>query len=443
MTLRLLLVRHGLSSFNKDLKIQGRNDLSTLSEEGKIQAIETGKTLANLPIDHVYSSPLQRAAETTKNILEQRNESLKPIYTNGLLEVDLGEWSGLTQDEVKLKFPEAYRTWRKDPKQLSIRKKDGNCFNPIDELINQTKDFLKSLLTRHSPEKDQTILLVGHNAILRCILLSLIGDPPLGFRRLQIDNASISIVNLNSIEQDPYDIQIECLNSTTHLNPVLPLKKGNSRLILVRHGETNWNKEGRFQGQIDIPLNQTGKKQASAAGLFLQNFPINKAFSSIMSRPRETTEIILQHHHNLKIDLQESLKEIGHGEWEGKLETEIKLDWPQLLTNWKKSPETVEMPSGESINQVWERSINCWIKISKSLMQGETALVVAHDAVNKTILCHLLGLQPQDIWMVKQGNGGINIIDIPEEPNQPSIVTCLNITSHLGGLLDKTAAGAL
>ena len=443
MTLRLLLVRHGLSSFNKVLKIQGRNDLSTLSEEGKLQAIETGKTLADLKIDHVYSSPLQRAAETTKNILKQGNKSLKPIYTNGLLEVDLGEWSGLTKAEVKSNFPEAYRSWRKDPKQLSIKRKDGNSFKPIEELIIQTQDFLQDLLRKHSPEQDQTILLVGHNAILRSILLKLVGDPPIGFRRLQIDNASISIININSIKNETYDVQIECLNSTTHLCPIIPLKEGNSRLILVRHGETNWNMEGRFQGQIDIPLNPTGKKQALAAGLFLKNFPIQKAFSSSMSRPKETAEIILQFHPNINIELKESLVEIGHGEWEGKLETEIKKDWPQLLTNWKKKPETVQMPSGESIKEVWERSIECWIKISKSLKGGETALVVAHDAVNKTILCHLLGLQPKDIWITKQGNGGINIIDIPESPNELSVVSCLNITSHLGGVLDKTATGAL
>ena len=74
---------------------------------------------------------------------------------------------------------------------------------------------------------------------------------------------------------------------------------------------------------------------------------------------------------------------------------------------------------------------------------AETALVVAHDAVNKTILCHLLGLTPADIWAVKQGNGGVTVVDMPSEPGQPAVVACLNLTSHLGGVLDRTAAGAL
>ena len=73
----------------------------------------------------------------------------------------------------------------------------------------------------------------------------------------------------------------------------------------------------------------------------------------------------------------------------------------------------------------------------------ETALVVAHDAVNKTILCHLLGLGPADIWAVKQGNGGVSVIDYGSGGQGQAVVASLNLTSHLGGVLDRTAAGAL
>ena len=68
MTLRLIFVRHGLSSFNKEGRIQGRNNLSTLTKEGQLQAEAAGKIMSSIPIDPVYSSPLQRAAETTKII---------------------------------------------------------------------------------------------------------------------------------------------------------------------------------------------------------------------------------------------------------------------------------------------------------------------------------------------------------------------------------------
>ena len=443
MTIRLLLVRHGLSSFNKDSRIQGRNDLSILSEEGRQQAIKTGQALAALSIDAVYSSPLKRAAETTKTILSQFKKDLAPIYTNNLLEVDLEPWSGLTKEEVKESFPVECLSWQKDPKDLTLQRKDGTFYKPIEELLSQANIFLKSLFQKHSLEENQTILIVGHNAILRSILLRLLKNPTKGFRKIQIDNASISIINLKTNKKNSYDLQIQCLNNTTHLTNSLPSSKTKRRLILVRHGETNWNLEGRFQGQIDIPLNQNGQEQASAAGIFLKDVPFTKAFTSSMSRPKETAKIILKSHPGINLESKENLVEIGHGLWEGKLESEIKETWADLLKEWQISPETVQMPEGENIQDVWQRSIECWEDISKDLSENDTALVVAHDAVNKTILCYLLGLTPSNIWMIKQGNGGVSIIDVPQDPDQDAIVVSLNITSHLGGIIDKTATGAL
>ena len=101
------------------------------------------------------------------------------------------------------------------------------------------------------------------------------------------------------------------------------------------------------------------------------------------------------------------------------------------------------MPSGESIQQVWQRSVQTWKLIVAGLNNNETALVVAHDAVNKTILCYLLGLSPADIWAVKQGNGGVSVIDYGLDGQGEAVVSGLNLTGHLGGMLDSTAAGAL
>ena len=98
---------------------------------------------------------------------------------------------------------------------------------------------------------------------------------------------------------------------------------------------------------------------------------------------------------------------------------------------------------GETIQQVWDRSVEAFGRIVAGLDDHETALVVAHDAVNKTILCHLLGLAPKDIWAVKQGNGGVSVIDYAPGGSGTPVVACLNLTSHLGGVLDRTAAGAL
>ena len=442
MPLRLLLVRHGLSSFNKERRIQGRDDLSNLSEEGHEQARALGRSLQDVSIQAVYSSPLQRAAATTASLLEtQGGQTADPVFDDGLLEVDLEPWTGQTIDELMQGSTEAYKIWKQRPMELELKRRDGSNYKPLPELMEQARGFISKLLERHPANGNETVLVVAHNAILRCLMLVLLGEPDHGFRRLRVDNTSLSVFNIRPGDNGP-QVQIECLNSTTHLQP-LPEKGKNARLILVRHGETDWNKAGRFQGQIDIPLNENGRRQAAAARDFLKDIPIDRAWSSTLSRPTETAQIILEAHPDVPLTQIDGLVEIGHGVWEGKLESEIREDWSELLDTWKRAPETVQMPEGETIQDVWARSVRSWGEIAGELKPEETVLVVAHDAVNKTILCDLLGLTPADIWAVKQGNGGVTVVDIAADPGQPAVVTCLNLTSHFGSVIDRTAAGAL
>ena len=442
MPLRLLLVRHGLSSFNKERRIQGRDDLSNLSEEGHEQARALGRSLQDVSIQAVYSSPLQRAAATTASLLEtQGGQAPDPVFDDGLLEVDLEPWSGQTIDELMQGSTEAYKIWKQRPMELELQRRDGSSYKPLPELMEQARGFINKLSERHPANGNDTVLVVAHNAILRCLMLVLLGEPDHGFRRLRVDNTSLSVFNIRPGDNGP-QVQIECLNSTTHLQP-LPEKGKNARLILVRHGETDWNKAGRFQGQIDIPLNENGRRQAAAARDFLKDIPIDRAWSSTLSRPTETAQIILEAHPDVPLTQIDGLVEIGHGVWEGKLESEIREDWSELLDTWKRAPETVQMPEGETIQDVWARSVRSLGEISGELKPEETVLVVAHDAVNKTILCDLLGLTPADIWAVKQGNGGVTVVDIAADPGQPAVVTCLNLTSHFGSVIDRTAAGAL
>ncbi|HEY9707482.1 MAG TPA: histidine phosphatase family protein, partial [Oculatellaceae cyanobacterium] len=134
--------------------------------------------------------------------------------------------------------------------------------------------------------------------------------------------------------------------------------------------------------------------------------------------------------------------------WEGKLESEIKQEYPDLLRQWQISPQTVQMPEGENLQQVWDRAVACWNGIIKSAKLSDTelktGLVVAHDAINKVILCYVLGLSPASIWCIKQGNCAVTVIDYPHGLEKAPILEAMNITTHLsGGVLDKTAAGAL
>ena len=99
------------------------------------------------------------------------------------------------------------------------------------------------------------------------------------------------------------------------------------------------------------------------------------------------------------------------------------------------------MPEGESIKDVSERSVEAFDKICLSQKDNDLSLLVAHDAVNKTLICKILGINYSNIWMIKQGNGGITINDLFNDPNKPPVISALNITTHLGGILDSTASG--
>ncbi len=101
------------------------------------------------------------------------------------------------------------------------------------------------------------------------------------------------------------------------------------------------------------------------------------------------------------------------------------------------------MPEGESIKDVSERSVEAFDKICLSQKTNDLSLLVAHDAVNKTLICDILGIYYSNIWMIKQGNGGITIIDLFNDQNKPPVISALNITTHLGGIIDSTASGAL
>jgi probable phosphoglycerate mutase len=442
MTIRLVLVRHGLSSFNSKGLIQGRTDDSFLTDKGYEQALKAGKALSKINFDKIYSSPLARAAETAKTINKSFNKQQNILFDKNLLEVDLSEWSGLKIDEIKNKFPEIYPIWKNDPENLILQRNGNKTYKPIQELFDQATNFVEDILKNYLDKNDVNILVVGHNAILRCLILLLLGKPNQGFRKIRLENASFSILNISK-NNESFKTQIECLNQTSHLDKNIPNQIGDSRIFLIRHGETNWNKEGRFQGQIDIPLNEKGKDQAIKTSKYLRNISFNKAFSSSMHRPYETAQIILQSNKLLKIKKIDSLVEISHGLWEGKLEAEIKENWPTLLKKWHEKPEEVIMPEGESIKDVSERSIDAFEKIYLSQKDNDQTLLVAHDAVNKTLICNILGMNYSNIWMIKQGNGGITVIDLFKDPNKSPVISALNITTHLGGIFDSTASGAL
>ncbi|NET58069.1 MAG: histidine phosphatase family protein [Symploca sp. SIO2E6] len=449
MATRVIIVRHGQSVYNTQQIIQGRCDESVLTETGLTEAHKVGVTLSKLNFDAVYSSPLQRAKQTAEVICSYSPNSVGLQFEDNLMEIDLPLWEKLRKSDVVEKFPEEYRCWKQRPHEfhMVIPTPEGSREHfPVLALHQQAQQFWQEILPRH---QGQTILIVAHNGINRCLISTALGIPPARYHSIRQSNCCINV--LNFIGGWGEQVQLESLNQTSHLGDALPTlqaKQKGLRLLLVRHGETEWNRASRFQGQIDVPLNENGRQQGAKAAEFLKEVPINFAVSSPMLRPKETAELILKHHPHVPLELQDALLEISHGLWEGKLEAEINEEYADLLLQWKEAPETVQMPEGENLQQVLERAVACWDEMVKSAADSatelKTGIVVAHDAINKVILCYILGLGPESFWNMKQGNGAVSVIDYPQGGEQPPVLQAMNITTHLsGGVLDQTAAGAL
>lgn len=444
---RVILVRHGISTYNVLGKVQGHCDESTLTDEGREGARRVGLALQGIRFNAAYSSPLKRAKSTAEIILSTVDHPPVLQFTDDLKEINLSDWEGMAFDEVKQQFPDAHRLWRDRPHELQMQRStpDGlQPFYPVPALYDQARQFWQTVLPAHEGE---TILLVAHSGINRALICTAVGLEATDYPAFGQMNCAINVLNFSGKLGQP--VQLESVNLTAHLDKPLPTQRAGQtgpRLLLVRHGETDWNRKKRFQGQIDVPLNEQGRRQSEKAAAFLEHVTIDRAVSSPMLRPKETAEIILQSRSHIPLELDERLCEISHGLWEGKLEEEIQDVYADELAAWKDAPETVQMPAGENLQQVWERAIAAWDSIVATAPTDRptTTLVVAHDAINKAILCYLINRGASHFWTFKQGNCAVTVIDYPKGAGSTPVMQALNITTHLdSGVLDRTAAGAL
>jgi broad specificity phosphatase PhoE len=183
------------------------------------------------------------------------------------------------------------------------------------------------------------------------------------------------------------------------------------KILLARHGETPWNAAGRYQGQIDIPLSEAGEVQAAKLGDRLSDVTITRAVSSQLTRARSTAEAALgeSRKHILRIDPR--FQEIAHGDWEGLLAQEIAERDPVTFQAWRDAPQTVQMPQGENLQQVLDRAWEGLAAACDGLGKDDTLLVVAHDAVNRVLLCRIFGLGLDRLWSFRQAPTTLNLLE--------------------------------
>lgn len=204
---------------------------------------------------------------------------------------------------------------------------------------------------------------------------------------------------------------------------------GAFRLALVRHGQTDWNKEERYRGRFDLSLDETGLRQAEATGLALRKFNIAAVYTSPLKRAMQTASAIADAIER-PLFTSEELIDIDYGQWQGLTPAEAADQDGALYQEWLESPQTVSFCKGESLGTV-EKRVSAALAKAMARHPNETVAMVSHKVVCKVFVCHILGLDLSHFWQVEQNLSAINLF---EHRNNAFVATTLNDTCHLKGL---------
>jgi len=198
-----------------------------------------------------------------------------------------------------------------------------------------------------------------------------------------------------------------------------------TQIILVRHGETEWNVKEVFRGRIDIELNETGLKQAELLAKYLSDIKIDAIYSSPLKRALRTAKMIAGYH-KLNVEATPALIDFDYGEWQGLPHQEARDRYKELYAQWINRPDRVRMPAGESLSEVRKRAMSVVDRVIAKY-KGSVVLV-SHRVVNKVLICTLLGLDNSHFWNIRQDTCGITSFTYE---NERFVLTKHNDTSYL------------
>ncbi|ESW20160.1 hypothetical protein PHAVU_006G185700 [Phaseolus vulgaris] len=199
---KVTLLRHGLSTWNAESRIQGSSDLSVLTEVGEEQAERCKKALENIYFDQCFASPISRAKQTAEIVWQGREKPL--VYLDSLREIPLYHLEGMTNVDAKRIYPKEYTIWREDPANFIM-----NGRYPARDLWITARDCWKEMLL--SP--GESFLVVTHKSILRALVCTALGLDPERFRSIDINNGGLCVFNFNVRGE----AMLKGLNMTAHM----------------------------------------------------------------------------------------------------------------------------------------------------------------------------------------------------------------------------------
>ncbi len=200
-----------------------------------------------------------------------------------------------------------------------------------------------------------------------------------------------------------------------------------TRIILIRHGQTIWNREQRFRGQVDVPLDETGLWQARVTGEYVAaRWPLHAVYSSPMRRAVQTAEATaaLQ---GLTVQVLPGLIDLHFGELQGMHVDEVRQRYPDLLHAWVEAPESIDFPGGERLDDMRQRLVAALQEIVAHHPE-QTVALVGHAVVNRVLLCTVLDVGNEYFWRLEQDTCAVNQI---EWDGKRYLLKLVNDTSHI------------
>lgn len=202
-------------------------------------------------------------------------------------------------------------------------------------------------------------------------------------------------------------------------------------VYLIRHGETDYNREGRVQGFTESALSELGREQARRLGERLRQAGIDVAVSSPLARAVDTARIALDG--GVELETHAGLREINLGIWEGRVAGEIRASYPDEVKLWFDRPSKLRIDGAETIGQFRRRITRTMNAIRKS-HGDQTIAAFVHGGVICSYLTSLLGMRLDDIWRFKIRNGSLTRVTFPM--NKPRI-DMLGDVHHLGDAVSE------
>jgi probable phosphoglycerate mutase len=202
-----------------------------------------------------------------------------------------------------------------------------------------------------------------------------------------------------------------------------------TRVYLVRHGTTDWNKEEIFRGRVDCKLNETGQTEARALAEYFKDIPVEFIYSSPLSRATETAQVIAAAK-GLPVLSDPAFMDMDFGAWQGMPLREVKEKYPELYRLWREQPQATTPPGGENLGQVRARA---WEGLRRVVEENpeKAALIISHRVVTKVLICAVLGLDDSHFWQIQQDTTAVNCFQY----NRGVFITSLiNDTCHLKSL---------